>query len=267
MHYLSYELRNEQRPDLIQVFRNLSRRFDGAYNLVFLNAMGDMVVLRDPKGFRPLCYAMEGPLFAAASESVALTNLGFKTVKSLEPGQMILIQDNEFRIERFAAKAQHTHCFFEWIYFANVASTLDERSVYLSRSALGKELAAQEHQLGVVPLDEDTIVVPVPDTGKAAADAMAYELGVPSVEGLMRNRYIGRTFIEGQNRADRVRMKYTPLREVLQGKRVLLIEDTIVRSTTLKSLLHHIRERGGAKEIHVRVACPPIVAPCFYGID
>jgi amidophosphoribosyltransferase len=96
---------------------------------------------------------------------------------------------------------------------------------------------------------------------------MAYELGVPPVEGLMRNRYVGRTFIEGQDRADRVRMKYTPLREVLQGKRVLLIEDTIVRSTTLKSLLHHVRERGGAREIHVRVACPPIVAPCFYGID
>ena len=92
-------------------------------------------------------------------------------------------------------------------------------------------------------------------------------LGVPSVEGLMRNRYVGRTFIEGVNRADRVRMKYTPLRQVLEGKRVLLIEDTIVRSTTLKSLLHHIRERGGAREIHVRVACPPIVAPCFYGID
>jgi amidophosphoribosyltransferase len=96
---------------------------------------------------------------------------------------------------------------------------------------------------------------------------MAFELGVPSVEGLIRNRYVGRTFIEGVNRADRVRMKYTPLREVLQGKRVLLIEDTIVRSTTLKSLLHHLRERGGAKEVHVRVACPPIVAPCFYGID
>src|SRR5205085_9456931 len=153
------------------------------------------------------------------------------------------------------------------IYFANVASTLDERSVYLARAALGKELARQERQLGRVPLDEDTIVVPVPDTGKAAADAMAFELKVPSVEGLIRNRYIGRTFIEGKHRADRARPKYTPLREVLEGKRVLLIEDTIVRSTTMKSLLHHIRERGGAREVHVRVACPPIVAPCFYGID
>src|SRR5207253_8572851 len=125
----------------------------------------------------------------------------------------------------------------------------------------------QEQQLARVPFDEDTIVVPVPDTGKAAADAMAFHLGVRSVEGLMRNRYVGRTFIEGENRADRARFKYTPLREVLEGKRVLLIEDTIVRSTTMKSLLHHLRERGAAKEVHVRVACPPIVAPCFYGID
>jgi len=267
MHYLSYELRNEVKPDLVQVFSNLSKRFDGAYNLVYMNAMGDMAVARDPKGFRPLCFALEWPLFAAASESVALTNLGFKEIRSLAPGEMILIQDNRFRIERFAPAQQTSHCFFEWIYFANVASTLDDRSVYLSRAALGKELAVQEHKLGRVPLDNDTIVVPVPDTGKAAADAMAYELGIPSVEGLMRNRYIGRTFIEGQNRADRVRVKYTPLREVMEGKRVLLIEDTIVRSTTLKSLLHHLRERGGAKEVHVRVACPPIVAPCFYGID
>ena len=119
-----------------------------------------------------------------------------------------------------------------------------------------------------VPLDTDTIVVPVPDTAKAAADAMAYELGLPSKEGLMRNRYIGRTFIEGTaDRADKARLKYTPLPEVLMGKRVLLVEDSIVRSTTMRALVHEIRNRGGAREIHLRVACPPIIAPCFYGID
>jgi amidophosphoribosyltransferase len=269
MHYLSHELSQcgNDRPDLGHIFSNLSRLFDGAYNLVYLDAMGDMVVMRDPNGFRPLCYAQDGPLFAAASESVPLLNLGFQDVKSVEPGQMILIQDGQVRFQRFAPRKAPTHCFFEWIYFANVASTLDERSVYLARSSLGKELARQERELQKVPLDGDTIVVPVPDTGKAAADAMAYELGIPSVEGLIRNRYIGRTFIEGQNRAERVQLKYTPLREVLVGKRVLLIEDTIVRSTTMKALLHDLRQRGGAKEIHVRVACPPIVAPCFYGID
>jgi amidophosphoribosyltransferase len=267
MHYLSHELRGDDRPDLVQVFRNLSQKFDGAYNIVFLNAMGDMVVLRDPKGIRPLCYAQDGPLFAAASESVPLLNLGFSNIRSLEPGEMIVIQDNHVRLERFAPKQTPAHCFFEWIYFASVASTLDERSVYLARAALGRELARQERELARVPLDHDTIVVPVPDTGKAAADAMAFELGVPSVEGLIRNRYVGRTFIEGQNRAERVQLKYTPLREVLAGKRVLLVEDTIVRSTTMKMLLHDIRERAGAREIHVRVACPPIIAPCFYGID
>jgi amidophosphoribosyltransferase len=196
-----------------------------------------------------------------------LLNLGFRDIRSLEPGEMIVIQDNQIRFERFAAEQQRAHCFFEWIYFANVASTLDERSVYLTRAALGKELAREEQKRGQVPVDADTIVVPVPDTGKAAADAMAHELGVPSVEGLMRNRYVGRTFIEGVHRVDRARVKYTPLREVLEGKRVLLVEDTIVRSTTMKSLLHELRERGGAREIHVRVACPPIIAPCFYGID
>jgi amidophosphoribosyltransferase len=269
MHYLSHELSQcgNDRPDLGQIFTNLSKLFEGAYNLVFLNAMGDMVVLRDPHGFRPLCYAQDGPLFAAASESVPLLNLGFQQVKSLEPGEMILIQDGIVRHERFAPRRTPTHCFFEWIYFANVASTLDERSVYLTRASLGKELARQERELAKVTIDKDTVVVPVPDTGKAAADAMAYELGIPSVEGLIRNRYIGRTFIEGQNRAERVQLKYTPLREVLAGKRVLLIEDTIVRSTTMKALLNDLRERAGVREIHVRVACPPIVAPCFYGID
>jgi amidophosphoribosyltransferase len=109
--------------------------------------------------------------------------------------------------------------------------------------------------------------VPVPDTAKAAADSMAYQLNVPSLEGLIRNRYVGRTFIEGVNRADKVRAKYTPLADVLEGKRVLLVEDTIVRSTTMKALVSQIRERGRAKEVHIRVACPPIISPCFYGID
>ena len=268
MHYIAHEIRADGRPDLVDVFRRLSQKFDGAYNLVFLNAMGDMVVLRDPLGLRPLCYAIDGPVFGAASESVALQNLGFRNIQSLPPGHLISIRDGELSVHQFAAPRRPAHCFFEWIYFANVSSTLDDRSVYLSRAKLGQELAKQEKALGRVPLDpEGTVVVPVPDTGKAAADAMAFTLGIPSVEGLIRNRYIGRTFIEGANRADKVRLKFTPLREVLSGKRVLLVEDSIVRSTTLKSLLHHLRDQGGAKEVHVRVACPPILAPCFYGID
>lgn len=268
MHFLAHELRGDQRPDLVEVFRGLSRKFDGAYNLTFLDAMGELIVLRDPLGLRPLCYATDGGVFAAASESVALQNLGFRDIKSLPPGHLVHVRPGECAVHPFAEARTPKHCFFEWIYFANVASTLDDRSVYLSRTALGKELAKLEREMNLFDYkDGNTIVVPVPDTGKAAADGMAYELGVPSAEGLMRNRYVGRTFIEAANRAERVRLKFTPLKEVLAGKRVLLVEDSIVRSTTLANLLSFIKEQGGAKEVHVRVACPPIVAPCFYGID
>jgi amidophosphoribosyltransferase len=269
MHEISREMSGDRRPRLVDVMRAVSRRFDGAYSLVLLNAQGDMLVARDPLGIKPLCYAKEGNLFAAASESVPLLNLGFRpeNIHSLPPGEAITITGGKFEIERFAETQPPAHCFFEWIYFANVASTLDERSVYLTRTMLGEELARLEVADGRVPLDEDTIVVPVPDTSKAAADAMAHRLGVPSREGLIRNRYSGRTFIEGGNRIKKAETKYTPLREVLQGKRVFLVEDSIVRSTTMRVLLNRIRSLGGAKEIHVRVACPPIIAPCFYGID
>jgi amidophosphoribosyltransferase len=267
MHSLSYELadeRGDDATDWVEVFGRLADRFDGAYNIVLITAHGELVVVRDPLGIRPLCVAEDGPLFAAASESVPLANLGFKGIRSLAPGTLAVVNEDGVRYERYAPARKPAHCFFEWIYFANVASTLDDRSVYLTRAALGKELARLED----VPLDENTIVVPVPDTAKAAADAMAFELKIPSVEGLMRNRYIGRTFIEGQaDRVEKVRVKYTPLPEVLAGKRVLLVEDSIVRSTTMRALVNEIRMRGGAKEIHLRVACPPIIAPCFYGID
>ena len=269
MHEISRELSGDRRPRLVEVMRSVSQRFDGAYSIVFLNAQGDLLVARDPLGIKPLCYAKEGNLFAAASESVPLLNLGFapENIHSLAPGHAISITGGKFELEPFATPQRTAHCYFEWIYFANVASTLDERSVYLSRTALGEELARLEMQGGRVPLDKDTIVVPVPDTSKAAADAMAHLLGVPAREGLIRNRYAGRTFIEGGNRVKKAEAKYTPLREVLAGKRVFLVEDSIVRSTTMRVLLHRIRSQGGAKEIHVRVACPPIVAPCFYGID
>jgi amidophosphoribosyltransferase len=265
MHQLSYELQHQAgKTDWVTVFRNIAEKFDGAYNIVLLTANGELVVARDPVGFRPLCYAEDGPLFAAASESVPLSNLGFTSIRSLEPGCLLVVNNDGVRKERYAEVRKPAHCFFEWIYFANVASTLDDRSVYLSRAALGKELARLED----VPIDAGTIVVPVPDTAKAAADAMAFDLKLPSVEGLMRNRYVGRTFIEGTaDRAAKAKLKYTPLREVLQGKRVLLVEDSIVRSTTMRALVHEIRDRGGAREIHLRVACPPIIAPCYYGID
>jgi len=271
LYELIQQMKRAPRQSLTEMMSAISARLDGAYSLAMLNARGEMLVARDPLGIKPMSYAIRGPLFAAASESVALLNLGFQRteIESLAPGQAITVADNKIQIQPFAPSERTAHCFFEWIYFSNVASTLDDRSVYLVRTALGEELAQLERQAGLVPLDEETIVVPVPDTSKAAADSMAFHLGIPSREGLIRNRYSGRTFIEHsqEQRAHKARIKYTPLREVLEGKRVILVEDSIVRSTTMQALLKRIREEGGAAEIHVRVACPPIMAPCFYGID
>jgi len=266
MHAICTTLAKQQRSSLIAVCREFAAKFDGAYSLVYVDALGRMLVARDPLGIKPLSYAFEGPLFGAASESVALLNIGFSpdSIKSLLPGQAVTIVDGELEVQRFAGSPRRAHCFFEWVYFSNVASALDGRGVYIARKALGEELA----RLETVPLDEDTVVVPVPDTSKAAADAMAYKLKLPCLEGLIRNRYIGRTFIEGShNREQRARTKYTPLRGVLEGKRVLLVEDSIVRATTMRALLERIRRVGRPREVHVRVASPPIISPCFYGID
>lgn len=271
MHSIARHLSSHRpggRQALVDMIRTVSAKFDGAYSIAYVNALGEMLVARDPLGIKPMCYATDGSLFAAASESVALVNLGFEReqIRFLKPGHVLTIVDNEIEIHEFAKAPHHAFCFFEWVYFSNVASSLDGRSVYLTRTELGNELARIELRNGFQP-DDDTIVVPVPDTSKAAADAMAHALGIPCREGLIRNRYSGRTFIEGQaTREARARMKYTPLRDVLRGKRILLVEDSIVRSTTMKVLLDKIYA-SGAREIHVRVACPPIVAPCYYGID
>jgi amidophosphoribosyltransferase len=264
-HLISHELSVNASITPVELLKTLAKKLDGSWNIVFLNARGQMFVSRDPLGMRPLCYAREGSLFAAASESVALTHLGFadSNVHNVPPGHVVIVDGDSVTVEKYAESPKQAHCFFEWIYFANAGSSFDNAGVYLSRKRLGEELAARE----TLSIGDDVIVVPVPDTAKAAADSMAFQLKVPSLEGLIRNRYIGRTFIEGNNRADKVRMKYTPLPEIMEGKRVLLVDDSIVRATTLRELLALLKSRGRAKEIHVRIACPPIIAPCFYGID
>ena len=274
MHELIKELSKDPTISLVDLIKRVASGIDGAWSLAYMNAKGEMLIARDPLGIKPMCYAFEDNLFAAASESVALLNIGFsrESIKSLPPGHAITIVEGKMEIASFLQEEQKNksaHCFFEWIYFANVASTLDDRGVYLTRTELGKEMARLESEWNLFEVDQDTIVVPVPDTSKAAADSMAFHMKIPSREGLIRNRYSGRTFIESsqEDRARKAKTKYTPLREVLEGKRVVLVEDSIVRSTTMKALLQRLRDEGGAKEIHVRVACPPIVAPCYYGID
>lgn len=272
LHEISRVFSENKNATFLEVMQHIHGRVDGAYTLAMITAKGEMMVARDPLGIKPMCYAFDGSIFAAASENVALLNLGFERdqIKTLPPGHMATVINGQVDVQPFTSTSKTAHCFFEWIYFANVASSLDERSVYLTRKHLGEELARLEESDPCFDWkDGNTVVVPVPDTSKAAADSMAYSLGIPSVEGLIRNRYSGRTFIENtqEQRMQLAKAKYTPLREVLEGKRVILVEDSIVRSTTMKVLLGRIYEQGGAKEIHVRVACPPIVAPCFYGID
>lgn len=263
MHYISRELKGSVRPNLVKVFTRLAQKLDGCFNIAFINAFGEMVVLRDPYGFRPIVYGWKDDMFMVASESNALINCGVTEYNDLEPGHMIYIKNGKVEIKKYAENQRKAHCMFEWVYFANVSSVLNKQSVYIARTNLGKELAKQETE----EIDEEHIIVPVPDTAKAAGDAMAYELKVPSTEGLIRNRYVGRTFIEGSSREDRVQNKYTALREILKGKKVILVDDSIVRGSTTKQLVNYIKKVGGAKEVHVRVSCPPIRGPCFYGID
>ena len=263
LHALTHSLRPDRPPSLKHVMASASRIFDGAYNLVFLDAMRRMFVARDPLGFRPLSWAVQGRLFAAASESVALMNLGFSDIRSLRPGEMAILEDGKLRFARFAANGRSARCFFEWIYFANLASVIDDVSVHDVRMRLGQRLAEQEDQR----LDGDSIVVPVPDTARTTAGSFAHHLGLPYVEGIIRNRYVGRTFIQPENiRGVCAQRKYTLIPPVLKGKRVFLVEDSIVRSTTLLTLVRQLRQIG-AREVHIRVSCPPIVSPCFYGID
>ncbi|MBN2066913.1 MAG: amidophosphoribosyltransferase [Candidatus Diapherotrites archaeon] len=263
MHFISKQMVGEKKQALENVFSGISETIDGAYSLVYLNADGELAVLRDPLGFKPLSYGMRDNDFLAASESVAFNTDGEIKTESVAPGEIIIASNGAIEKKRFAKSTRTAHCMFEWIYFASPNSTIERSNVYEARRNLGKTLAKYETQ----KIDKEFIVVPVPDTAKPIGDALAFELGVPSEEGVMRNRYIGRTFIETDNREQKVKEKYSLVKSVLKDKKVLLVEDSLVRGTTTKGLVQRIRQHGKAKEIHLRIACPPILGPCFYGID
>ncbi len=265
-HYLSRILnRSEKQPELSSVFEELSTQFDGAYNIAFINAMGEIVVTRDPNGFRPLNYGALPGAHLVGSESNALDNCGVPEtkIKPVEPGKLVYLHDGKMEVKRYTKAGQPSLCMFEYVYFSNVSSNFDDIGVYRSRVRLGQELAKLETE----DMTPDHIVVPVPDTAKAAGDAFAYELGIPSKEGLIRNRYVGRTFIEGVSRQDKISNKYSVIRRVVKGKKVLLVDDSLVRGATSRQIVRYIKKEGGAKEVHLRLSCPPIVGPCFYGID
>lgn len=263
MHALSKAVGGSRKPSLQTVFRHLGEQLDGSYNLIYLDASGRLAVVRDPLGIRPLVWGQKNGLFAAASESLPLISLGITDFKPVPPGHVLIVDNGKVSVRKFMPEETPKHCFFEWVYFANSGSTLEGIPVYEARGRLGEKLAELED----VEDGDDLVVVPVPDTAKASADALAHKLGVRSVEAILRNRYVGRTFIRSSHRSEAALAKYTVLPGLIRDKRVILVEDSLVRSTTMRVLLRQLKGPNGAKEVHVRSACPPVMGPCFYGID
>jgi amidophosphoribosyltransferase len=232
----------------------------GAYCLVML--FKDSVFgIRDPRGFRPLSLGQLDGAYVLASETCAFDLIGAKFIRDVEPGEMVILDSRGVTSLRFAPPAQPAQCIFEHVYFSRPDSMVFGRSVQTSREMLGR-LLAREH-----PVDAD-LIVPVPDSGVPAATGFAEESGIPLKIALIRNHYVGRTFLEPSQaiRDFGVKLKLNPVRSLLEGKRVVLVDDSIVRGTTSRKIVRIVRE-AGAREVHMRISCPPTVSPCFYGID
>jgi amidophosphoribosyltransferase len=236
------------------------RQVEGAYSLVMMTRDA-VFAIRDPRGFRPLCLGRLDGAWVVGSETCAFDLIGAEYIREIEPGELVRFSMEGMESSYFSPPVKHSYCIFEHVYFSRPDSVIFGRPVQKSREMLGR-LLAREH-----PADAD-IVVPVPDSGTAAAIGYALESGVPLKFGLIRNHYIGRTFIQPEQtiRDFNVKVKLNPVRSLLEGKRVLLVDDSIVRGTTMRKIVRMIRG-AGALAVHVRVSCPPIVSPCFYGID
>ena len=232
----------------------------GAYSLVVL--LKDCVMgIRDPRGFRPLSLGRLDGAYVLASETCAFDLINATYLRDVEPGEMVILDRRGVTSLRFAPPAQPAQCIFEHVYFSRPDSIVFGRSVQISREMLGR-LLAREH-----PVEAD-VIVPVPDSGVPAATGFAEESGIPMKIALIRNHYVGRTFIEPSQaiRDFGVKLKLNPVRSLLEGKRVVLVDDSIVRGTTSRKIVRIVRE-AGAREVHMRISCPPTVSPCFYGID
>lgn len=235
-------------------------RMRGAYSLAILTEEG-LFGVRDPSGIRPLCIGTRDGGTFMASESAALDVVGAKLLREIEPGEIVHINEDGVSSQRFVPSARPALCIFEFIYFARPDSLLYDRVLYDARKEMGMHLAEE------APVDAD-IVIPVPDSGVPAAIGFAEKSGIPFGEGLIKNRYIGRTFIQPSQsiRQLGVRLKLNPLTPVIAGKRLVVVDDSIVRGTTSRKIVE-ILKQAGAREVHMRVSSPQIKYPCFYGID
>ncbi len=243
-----------------QAFLEAMKTFRGAFSVVLMSPQ-KLIAARDPQGFRPLCIGKIGKSFVFASETCALDAIGADYVRDVEPGEVVVAEGGELKSIRTLCGQKHAHCIFEFIYFARPDSFIGGQSVHLARIASGKCLARE------YPVDAD-LVVGVPDSGIDAAIGYAQESGIPYGLGFVKNRYVGRTFIQPtqSQRTRSVRIKLNALKSAVAGKRIVMVDDSIVRGTTSARIVEQLRE-AGATEVHVRISSPPFTNPCFFGTD
>lgn len=251
-------------PNLRHALRESLLRLEGAYSLAVLGT-NQIIVARDPRGFRPLAYGRmrrDGrDVHVFASETCAFDLIGAKYQGDVQPGEMIIVSDRGLVRQRFAPSLPQSQCVFEHVYFSRPDSIVFGRAVQESREALGRLLAEES------PVEADC-VVPVPDSGNAAAIGFSKESKIPFSNGLIRNHYVGRTFIEPKQsiRNFGVKLKLNPVRHIVAGKRIVLVDDSLIRGTTSKKIVGIMRD-AGANEVHLRISCPPTIASCYYGVD
>ncbi len=250
-----------------------SKYLKGSYSLILLTSNGDIYAMRDPLGYKPLCIGElkteKRNFYFVSSESCAIDAVGGKFLRSVKPGEILhLNHKNGIHSEMIIKESRTCLCQFEYVYFARPDSIIDGISVGEARMNLGKNLTKVDPLLKDSDIKKNAIVVPVPDSGRGAAVGYASESGLPYIEGLMKNRYVWRTFIMPgkQKRKVAVKEKLNPIRSVIEGKDVILIDDSIVRGTTTKQIVSLIREVG-AKSVNVRASCPPVISACYMGID
>jgi amidophosphoribosyltransferase len=236
------------------------KQLKGAYSFLLMTE-DKIIAVRDPFGFRPLALGKIGNSYALASETCAFDITGAKYIRDIEPGEMVVISKKGLKSKQVLESKRRAHCIFEYIYFSRPDSNIFGKNVCLARERLGRELARE------CPANAD-MVLPIPDSGNYAALGYAKESQIPFKMGIVRNHYIGRTFIQ-PSQATRdlsVKLKLNPVRDIVKGKRIIVVEDSIVRGTTSMTRIKALRD-AGAKEIHMRVSCPPLKHPCYYGID
>ena len=257
---IAHLLAHSQKKDFKDAVIWSLSKLEGAYSLVLM--LNDILIgARDTYGWRPLCLGKLDGAYVLASETCALDLIGAQYIRDIQPGEIVFIYKDKIESVTPFKKTPHAFCIFEYIYFARPDSNIFEHNVYMARKRLGAQLAAE------FPADAD-IVMPIPDSGTYAALGFSEASKIPFEYGMIRNHYIGRTFIQPTQdlRDFRVKIKLNPLREVLKGKKVAIIEDSIVRGTTTRMRVKTLR-LAGAKELHLRISCPPLKFPCFYGID